>query len=58
MKTKIQKIYREVYKSIERKDSLSKFKAVLSKTVQACYPEATQREKAAMYKCPATKKRR
>ncbi len=50
MKTKIQKIYREVYKSIERKDSLSKFKAVLSKTVQACYPEATQREKAAMYR--------
>ena len=50
MKTKIQKIYREVYKSIERGDSLNKFKAVLSKTVQACYPEATQREKAVMYR--------
>ena len=50
MKTKIQKIYKAVYNSIKNEDNLNKFKVVLARTVQQCYPEATRREKAAMYR--------
>lgn len=50
MKTKIQKIYRTVYKSILNEDSLKKFKAVLVKEINECYPRATASEKLTMYR--------
>lgn len=50
MKTKIQKIYRAVYKSIAKKDSLKNFKAILVKTINEAYPCSTNKEKLAMYR--------
>ena len=50
MKTKIQKLYRTVYKSVYNNDSLSKFKTILFKEINRAYPEATNREKYEMYR--------
>lgn len=50
MKTKIQKIYREVYKSLAKDESLNSFKKRMVETINRAYPNATQREKYMMYK--------
>lgn len=50
MKTKIQKIYRTVYNSIANGDSLKKFRAILVREINECYPRATPKEKFSMYK--------
>lgn len=50
MKTKIQKIYRTVYNSIANGDSLKKFRAILVREINECYPRATPSEKLSMYK--------
>ena len=50
MKTKIQKIYRAVYKSIYNNDSLNKFKAVMFNEISRAYPTSTKSEKYEMYR--------
>lgn len=50
MKTKIQKIYRTVYKSVYNNDSLNKFKTILFNEINSSYPNATNKEKYQMYR--------
>ena len=50
MKTKISKIYKEVYKSVYFGDNLNKFKSRVSVKINELYPSATKREKYEMYK--------
>lgn len=50
MKTKIQKIYKTVYRSVYNNDSLNKFKTVMFNEINSAYPSATKGEKYEMYR--------